>query len=53
MSKAKWFVARKPGTGEIIAIQIVLPEIPWKNKNVVLYSPDTPFLSEHEEYISS
>ena len=47
MSKAKCFVARKPSTGEIIAIsanQICATEIPWRYKNVVLYSPD-PFSS--------
>ena len=41
MSKAKWFVVRKPSTGEIIAIsanQICATEIPWRYKNVVLYS---------------
>ena len=46
-SKAKWFVVRKPSTGEIIAIsanQICATEIPWRYKNVVLYSPD-PFSS--------
>ena len=47
MSKAKWFAVRKPSTGEIIAIsanQICATEIPWRYKNVVLYSPD-PFSS--------
>ena len=47
MSKAKWFAVRKPSTGEIIAKsanQIALVEIPWRYKNVVLYSPDPPFL---------
>ena len=47
MSKAKWFVVRKPSTGEIIATsanQICATEIPWRYKNVVLYSPD-PFSS--------
>ena len=50
MSKAKWFVVRKSSTGEIIgtsANQIVPPEIPpGGTKNVVLYSPDPPFLLE-------
>ena len=49
MSEAKWFVVRKPSTGEIIAIsanQIVPPEIPPEVQNVILYSPDLPFLLE-------
>ena len=50
MSKAKWFVARKPSTGEIIAKsanQIVPQKISLRYKNVVLYSesPDPPFSS--------
>ena len=37
-SKAKWFVVRKPSTGELIAKsanQMVLPKIPERYKNVV------------------
>ena len=44
MSKGKWFVVRKPGTGEIIATSanhIVLRKFQRTNKNVVLYSPDS------------
>ena len=47
MSKAKWFVVRKPSIGEIIATsanQICATEIPWRYKNVVLYSSE-PFSS--------
>ena len=49
MDSAKWFAVRKPSTGEIIAKsanQIVPPEFRWRYKNVVLYSPDPPFLLE-------
>ena len=45
--RLKWFVVRKPSPGEIIATsanQIVLPKFCWTYKNVVLYSPDPPFL---------
>ena len=51
-SKAKWFVVRKPSTAEIqfviatSANQIVPPKFPWRFKNVVLYSPNPPFLLE-------
>ena len=41
-SKAKWFVVRKPSTGEIIAKsanQMVLPKIPGRYKNVVTRPP--------------
>ena len=40
------FAVRKPSIGEIIATsanQIVLLKFHWTYKNVVLYSPDTPF----------
>ena len=45
MSKAKWFVTKKPSTGEIIATSAnQIAEIPQRYINVVLYSPDqTPF----------
>ena len=50
MKLPKWFVVRKPSTGEIIvtsANQIVnAVEIPQRYKTVVLYSPDPPFLLE-------
>ena len=47
MSTAKWFAVRNPSTGEIIATsanQDCRAEILRTYKNVVLYSPDPPFL---------
>ena len=47
MSKVKWFAVRKPSTGEIIATsanQIIPLKFRRTYKNVVLYSPDLPFL---------
>ena len=48
MSKAKWFAVRKPSTASwnnCHSSQSDCPaEIPRTYKNVVLYSPDPPFL---------
>ena len=46
MSKAKWFILRKPSTDEIIAKsvnQIMLPKFHQRYKDV-LYSSDPAFL---------